>query len=120
MYESPASLPVPLSGTYVCTTKTADGIVFAFRGSITLQDWLRDFFTITVKTRDHPQLGFCHAGFLDAADSIVDEVIVAAEKHPIILTGHSLGGAEAVGVDAQGRVFGGVVRRQMLEVHIRK
>jgi len=29
-------------------------------------------------------------------------------------------GAEAVGVDAQGRVFGGVVRRKMLEVHTKK
>ena len=29
-------------------------------------------------------------------------------------------GAEAVGVDASGNVYGGVVRRQMLEKHIRK
>ena len=29
-------------------------------------------------------------------------------------------GAEAVGVDAEGNVYGGVVRRQMLEKHIKK
>ena len=29
-------------------------------------------------------------------------------------------GAEGVGVDAQGNVYGGVVRRQMLERHTRK
>jgi sugar lactone lactonase YvrE len=29
-------------------------------------------------------------------------------------------GAEGVGVDAQGNVYGGVVRRQMLERHIKK
>jgi hypothetical protein len=29
-------------------------------------------------------------------------------------------GAEGVGVDAQGSVYGGVVRRQMLERHIKK
>ena len=28
-------------------------------------------------------------------------------------------GAEGVGVDAQGNVYGGVVRRQMLERHVR-
>ena len=29
-------------------------------------------------------------------------------------------GAEGVGVDASGNVYGGVVRRQMLERHVRK
>jgi hypothetical protein len=29
-------------------------------------------------------------------------------------------GAEGVGVDAQGNVYGGVVRRQMLERHVKK
>ena len=29
-------------------------------------------------------------------------------------------GAEGLGVDAQGNVYGGVVRRQMLERHVKK
>lgn len=79
-------------------TQVRDGKVFAFRGSITEQDWLRDGRTIPRQSFEHPQLGWCHEGFLDAAESIVNEVVSAAGSQPIILTGHSLGGAEAVGV----------------------
>lgn len=99
-YSSSASLPIPKSGVYVCTTQVRDGIVVAFRGSITEQDWLRDGETIPRQARNHPQLGYCHDGFLSAGESIVNEVVKAVGNQPLIITGHSLGGAEAVAVGA--------------------
>jgi predicted lipase len=99
-YTQPPTLPVPASGATVRITTAADGAtaIVAFRGSVTVQDWLRDFFFAPVRVRDHPQLGRCHAGFLDDAESIVDTVAAAVRARPFVLTGHSLGGALAVGV----------------------
>lgn len=100
-YNSPPSLSVPASGAYVCITQFPGRIVFAFRGSISAEDWVRDFLFLPIQAREHPQLGFCHAGFLDLAESIVGAVLTAAAPNDEIdITGHSLGGAEAVGVGA--------------------
>lgn len=94
------SLAEPSSGVFACITEAPDGIVVAFRGSITAEDWARDFLTLAVDARNHPQLGYCHDGFLTAAESIIGEVLSRTGDKPTILTGHSLGGAEAVGVGA--------------------
>jgi hypothetical protein len=99
-YLLPATLPVPASGAYVRITTAADGVtsIVAFRGSVTVLDWLRDFFFAPVAVRAHPQLGRCHAGFLDGAESSADAVADAVRAGPFVLTGHSLGGALAAGV----------------------
>lgn len=99
-YTSPPSLPVPKSGAYVCITQTDQGIVVACRGSVTPEDWWRDFRTFAIRVRHHPQLGFCHAGFMEAAESIVSAVRKAVRGHPFYVIGHSLGGAEAVAIGA--------------------
>lgn len=99
-----ASAPsLPLSapgGAYVCLTRIPDGVVCAFRGSVTLEDWLHDFLFAPVITREHPQLGFCHGEFLDDAEGIVNAIIEEVGDNPAILTGHSKGGVDAVGVGA--------------------
>jgi len=99
-YILPATLPVPSSGAYVRITNAADGAtsIVAFRGSVTVKDWLRDLFFAPIAVRTHPQLGRCHAGFLDSAESIADAVAGAVRGRPFVLTGHSLGGAVAAGL----------------------
>jgi hypothetical protein len=82
------------------TTESDSSVVIAFRGSVTAEDWARDFICAPVVDRAHPQLGHCHAGFLDGAESILDEVNVAIGNKAVIVSGHSLGGALALGVGA--------------------
>lgn len=100
IYNAPATLPIPITGAYVRVTLASDGAtkIVTFRGSVTVEDWLRDFFGVPVSIHTHPQLGRCHAGFLDAAQSIAATVADAVGSSRFMLTGHSLGGAVAVGV----------------------
>jgi pimeloyl-ACP methyl ester carboxylesterase len=99
-YSEPATVIPPPSGAYTRITTASDGVtqIVAFRGSITPEDWIRDFIFLPIETTTHPQLGPCHAGFLDDAMSIVQDVLDAVAGKPFILTGHSLGGALALGV----------------------
>ncbi len=107
-YKLPPTVPVPASGVNCRVTAEFSGgdgaLVVAFRGSVTVQDWLRDFFFAPIAVREHAQLGRCHAGFLDAAESILDALLQELERSsatlPVLVTGHSLGGALAVGVGA--------------------
>jgi hypothetical protein len=100
-YIDAPTLPIPETGTDCCVTTEPDGfVVIAFRGSVTAEDWARDFICAPVEDRAHPQLGHCHAGFLDGAESILDEVTQASAGKRAIVTGHSLGGALALGVGA--------------------
>lgn len=100
-YTAAPTLPVPVTGTDCCITAAPDGtVIVAFRGSVTSEDWARDFICAPVEDRAHPQLGPCHAGFLAAAESIVGEVSAAIGDKPFEVSGHSLGGAIALGVGA--------------------
>lgn len=100
-YNLPATLQVPITGACARITTAPDGTsIVAFRGSVTVKDWIRDFIFEPVIDREHSQLGLCHAGFLDDAESIVDEVSQAVADKPWVSTGHSLGGALALGVAA--------------------
>jgi Lipase (class 3) len=107
-YNLPPTLPVPQTGVD-CRINVIDNdgegaVIVAFRGSVTAEDWARDFICAPIADRAHPQLGSCHAGFLDGAESIVDAVLqqlgYSSAAWPRIITGHSLGGALALGVGA--------------------
>lgn len=99
-YNEPPTLPVPATGTDVRISAAPEGMVVAFRGSVTAEDWARDFICAPVEDREDPQLGLCHAGFLDGAESIVTAITAAVGVQTYYLTGHSLGGALALGVGA--------------------
>jgi len=102
-YAAPPTLPVPASGVDCRITLAPDesgSLIVSFRGSITAEDWLRDFIFTPIEDREHPQLGLCHAGFLDGAESILGEVTAAVGGRRYYVTGHSLGGALALGVGA--------------------
>jgi hypothetical protein len=98
-YHLPPTVPVPMTGTDVRLTKASDGAwLIAFRGSTTIEDWVRDFICLPIAAREHPQLGFCHAGFLDGAESVIAAIAAAIVNDPYYLAGHSLGGALALGI----------------------
>lgn len=98
--DNPPTLTVPMTGVDCRVMPASDGgAIVAFRGSITIEDWVRDFMVLPV-IGAYPMLGRCHAGFLDAAQSILTEVAAAVKHRAIYLTGHSLGGAIAQGVGA--------------------
>jgi triacylglycerol lipase len=99
-YNQPPTLPVPATGTDVRISTVADGLVVAFRGSVTAEDWARDFICAPIVDRQDPQLGSCHAGFLDGAESVVAAITGAVGSGQFYLTGHSLGGALALGAGA--------------------
>lgn len=67
----------------------------AFRGSTTLEDWLRDFVGIMIYD---PEIGGVEAGFMmgmrDVMAHVADEIKQPSPK--IYITGHSLGAARAL------------------------
>lgn len=94
--------------------KTDQLIVLAFRGSQELEDWRTNFSTrlkqFSIKTKMEPleedwtpPRGQVHRGFQSAWHSVEDKVIQQLEKWnkgqaaqmPLLITGHSLGGALA-------------------------
>jgi len=79
-------------------------IIVAFRGSSTLQNWISDFdFPLTDYSKTGCTSCSVHTGFLNSYSSISGSVFsnlsLLHNKYPqatIMVTGHSLGGAQAV------------------------
>lgn len=72
--------------------------VWAFPGTSDVANAARDAFGLPWYD---PVLGWCHVGFLDAARILMLDVAFETDaKAPIVLVGHSLGGAIAAGIGA--------------------
>lgn len=95
-YNDPPTFSV--AGDVHCTvTPQVDGaVVAAFRGTVLTNalDWLRDFDDFP----DASQIGTCFRGFLTGAQQALPNL--RGLGRPLILTGHSLGGALAIAAAA--------------------
>jgi len=83
-----------------------DGVVLAFRGTLPLDshqipnllDWLNNF---NADPRPAPgYIGFVHSGFFGAVEALLDRAVAEVQKQqvgtaPVLVTGHSKGGAMA-------------------------
>lgn len=78
---------------YVGLRRAEEFDIIAFRGSETPEDWVRDFKGWPEK---HPELGYCHDGFLDGMDDVAKEIAPVTGGRPLAVTGHSLGAARAL------------------------
>lgn len=67
-----------------------------FRGSITLEDWLRDVFVLPIPALvpELTRIGHVHAGFFLGMEKVWSEVRNLISQ-PVVVSGHSLGAARA-------------------------
>lgn len=82
-------------GVWVALIRVGDVDVLVYRGSITFQDWARDFFFKPHTMTGHPSLGMVHSGFFLGLEDALARLRPLLRKR-VILVGHSLGAARAL------------------------
>lgn len=76
----------------------------AIQGTHDALGWALDFAAWPIEQHagiDHPQLGFLHAGFYAAAQSIYPQILALAKQRSLTIQGHSLGAALALLIGAE-------------------
>ncbi len=81
-------------GVCVGLRRRGDDDLVVFRGSTTVEDWVRDFLAIPHACARHPQLGDVHAGFMLGMDDAFARLLPLL-RPSVWVTGHSLGAARA-------------------------
>ncbi|KAI8322543.1 alpha/beta-hydrolase [Martensiomyces pterosporus] len=92
----------PDSLGYIATNDNTKEIIVAYRGSITIGDWIHDFTFAQLPSPLSVPGSLMHTGFLVAYGAAKDDVKATVSKllqqypdYKLVITGHSLGGAEA-------------------------
>ena len=100
-YGGPATLASSLTGAQMIVRELSDHIVVAFRGSESAEDYQQDakfeFTDLIIPPDGTPAK--VHKGFLEDFDSLNDQLIQYVKglsTKPIFITGHSLGGGQAI------------------------
>lgn len=99
---------VPKDGAYCAVLATPLESVVAFRGSVTLTDWLEDFMvSLGAPQYEDPQLGPLHLGFAVGVRSVQNalDALVPMDR-PLTVVGHSLGAGHALIYAARRRKAG--------------
>jgi hypothetical protein len=86
--------PAADDGVCVALRRIGDDDIVVFRGSVTAQDWARDFLALPHETEAHPTLGDVHAGFMLGMDAAYAHVVPLL-RSSVYVTGHSLGAGRA-------------------------
>jgi Lipase (class 3) len=87
-------LEVPPDGVAFGIKEYPEGIALIFRGSVTLQDWLRNAEAIADPS-PHEGLGPVHPGFFAGLPELWTRLKPRLTQKPCIVAGHSLGAARA-------------------------
>jgi hypothetical protein len=87
-------LEVPPDGVAFGIKEFPEGIALIFRGSATLQDWLRNAEAIADPSA-HQGLGPVHPGFFAGLPELWTRLKPRLTQKPCIVAGHSLGAARA-------------------------
>jgi predicted lipase len=100
LYDAPAGAPgtYEVQGIVFSVAEVAGTMVVCFRGSLSREDWLDDFNALPVFDND---IGFVHRGFYEGMRAAFAAIEPLLGTKPILVTGHSLGGARA-------RIFAGL------------
>jgi Lipase (class 3) len=95
-YANPCSLVSDLA--HGVMIEREDARILAWRGSVSMQDWITDFSAWRVSAECGVGGAEVHAGFWKALNSVRDQVLALAQSgtKPLFIAGHSLGGAMAV------------------------
>lgn len=96
-YQGPATWETKFLDCHAYLTSVDNVAVVAFKGSVSLMDWVRDFMALPIHRRiSVGNLGWVHAGFFGDVNGIWQRIKVDLGNQPFAVTGHSKGGAEAI------------------------
>lgn len=96
------------TGVWWGLVRQQDHDIICFRGSITLEDWMRDAHAEMIS---FPVVGLVHSGFIEGMPQAMSRIKGMTRPNTIVLTGHSLGAARAA-------IFAGMIEGKAAQVTI--